>query len=82
MMDQYNGWGIESRGHAIHTEDGGRTWVIYHYVTWDTAEFDFINKDIGWAIVTIGDQTALVYTEETGDSWQELLLKIVELTDH
>jgi photosystem II stability/assembly factor-like uncharacterized protein len=60
------------------TANSGRTWVVYHYVTWDAARFDFISKDIGWAIVTIGGQTALVFTNDVGDSWKEIIPIIVE----
>ncbi len=46
--------------------------MIYHYVSWDDAKFDFISEKVGWTIVTIGGQTALVVTNDVGDSWQEL----------
>ena len=61
-------------GHEIyHTTDAGMTWTLITTVAWDHTQFDFINGQVGWAIVSIGDNPpALVKTNNGGKSWQEI----------
>jgi len=37
-----------------------------------TAQFDFINGQIGWAIVNDGTNTAFVHTVDGGTTWTEI----------
>jgi photosystem II stability/assembly factor-like uncharacterized protein len=55
------------------TTDGGLTWTPITTVAWDHAQFDMINEQVGWAIVSIGDlPSALVKTSNGGKTWQEI----------
>jgi len=54
------------------TVDRGHTWSTIKKVAWDTAGFDFIDEQIGWAIVTAGTNTMLLHTTDGGRSWEIL----------
>ena len=53
------------------TSDGGKTWTTIQKVAWPYAQFDFVNEQTGWAIVT-SYNTALVHTDNGGITWAEL----------
>ncbi|MEJ2571491.1 MAG: hypothetical protein P8Y98_13220 [Anaerolineales bacterium] len=48
------------------------TWTTIKTVAWHSVHFDFINEQVGWAIVTNDDAVSLVYTTNGGRSWVEL----------
>lgn len=54
------------------TVDGGLTWNTLKTVGWQTAQFDFVNDQAGWAIVGDGMTSALVHTADGGKTWTEL----------
>ena len=54
------------------TTDGGLNWVNVKDVTWQSAQFDFITGQVGWAIVSNGNATALVGTKDGGKTWVDL----------
>jgi hypothetical protein len=51
------------------TTDGGLDWVNIKEVAWQSARFEFISEQVGWAIVSIGDVTALLRTNDGGKTW-------------
>ncbi len=55
-----------------HTVDGGLIWTTIKIVTWQNAQFNFINEQVGWAIVTSGIRNTLVHTIDAGKKWMEL----------
>ncbi len=56
-------------GELQQTLDGGLTWAAIKSVSWQQAQFDFVNEQVGWAIVTDGDVTALLHTTDGGRTW-------------
>ena len=54
------------------TTDGGMTWTTLRKVDWLTAQFDFINGQVGWAIVSDGANSALFHTVDGGTNWTEI----------
>lgn len=54
------------------TLDGGITWTAIKPVPWQAAQFDFVNEQIGWAIVTNGDVIAFLHTADGGITWVDL----------
>jgi photosystem II stability/assembly factor-like uncharacterized protein len=52
--------------------DGGLTWTILATVAWETAQFDFVSEQVGWAIVTGAGASALVHTTDGGRTWAEI----------
>lgn len=55
-----------------HTMDGGVTWTTIKAVDWQTAHFDFVTEQMGWAIVTNADASAFIHTTDGGVTWTEL----------
>ena len=53
------------------TLDGGKSWTSIQKVAWPYAQFDFVNAQVGWAIIT-GYTTALVQTKDGGITWSEV----------
>jgi photosystem II stability/assembly factor-like uncharacterized protein len=53
------------------TTDGGLTWSTIKSVTWQTAQFDFVSEQVGWAIVSDSINSALVHTIDGGKTWIE-----------
>jgi photosystem II stability/assembly factor-like uncharacterized protein len=54
------------------TADSGRTWTTVSTVTWETAQFDFVTEQVGWALVSGAGASALVQTGNGGRSWTEI----------
>jgi photosystem II stability/assembly factor-like uncharacterized protein len=54
------------------TIDGGKTWKPISDVSW-TPRFDFISETTGWAIVTSGNEVALVKSDNGGAHWSILV---------
>jgi hypothetical protein len=68
------GWRLFTLGSGelnqlLHTSNGSRTWTTIHEVTWPAADFDFVDAQIGWAIVYGQDAIALVHTNDGGKTW-------------
>ena len=81
FINTITGWRLYSTGKGQasqlqQTIDGGQTWTTIKTVAWQTAQFDFANERVGWAIVTNGDVTALVHTSDGGRSWVEIKSKV------
>jgi hypothetical protein len=55
----------------FRTPDAGATWHPINTVTWE-AQFSFVDLWLGWAIARNEDESALVYTEDGGGTWQIL----------
>jgi hypothetical protein len=77
FLNAQTGWRLYSPGEdqvsqLQQTADGGQTWTMVKSVAWQSAQFDFVNEQVGWAIVTDGDATALTYTSDGGETWEEL----------
>ena len=62
------------------TTDGGQTWKTVKTVAWQTAQFDFVSEQIGWAIVNSAKATALVHTIDGGQTWEVIKPIIVSPT--
>jgi len=54
------------------TADGGLTWRTIKAVAWQTAQFDFVSEQVGWAIVSDTMSFALVHTVDGGKTWIEI----------
>jgi photosystem II stability/assembly factor-like uncharacterized protein len=55
----------------FRTANGGVTWLPINTVTWN-GQFSFVDSWLGWAIAHNEDESALVYTEDGGRTWQIL----------
>jgi photosystem II stability/assembly factor-like uncharacterized protein len=76
-MDATHGWMLVIPGPGLNprlerTQDGGATWETVRRVTWEDARFSFISDQIGWAVASIGDESALVRTVDGGQGWVEI----------
>jgi photosystem II stability/assembly factor-like uncharacterized protein len=72
-----HGWRLLSPGALQYTNDGGLMWTTIKSVAWETAQFDFVNEQEGWAIVGNDDASALVHTVDGGFTWSEIKPTIV-----
>jgi hypothetical protein len=72
FLDAKLGWRLFSPGELQQTTDGGLNWDTIKIVTWDDAQFDFVNEQEGWAIVSSGRAMAFLRTDNGGRTWAEL----------
>jgi len=56
----------------LKTTDGGISWVKIKAVNWD-GQFSFIDEDTGWAVARADNAIALVFTQDGGQTWQQLM---------
>ena len=68
------GWTLDNPGpgqsnQLQQTLDGGAAWQVISLVAWRSALFDFVNEQIGWAIVGDGTNSAFVHTINGGKTW-------------
>ena len=68
------GWALASKIQL--TTDGGNTWKVISNVTW-TPQMDFISETLGWAVVTSGNEVALVKSDNGGVNWTILTPTVV-----
>ena len=54
------------------TADGALTWQTIKEVTWETAQFNFVSEQVGWANVSDNLNTALLHTVDGGKTWIEI----------
>jgi photosystem II stability/assembly factor-like uncharacterized protein len=54
------------------TTDGGLAWMTIKEVVWQTAQFDFVSEQVGWAIVSDGKNSVLIHTIDSGKTWIEI----------
>ena len=73
FLDGQYGWRLLSPGQLQQTKDSGSNWTTIKSVTWENAQFDFISDQEGWAIVSSGNVSALVYTTNGGHTWSEIM---------
>lgn len=64
------GWALANKIQL--TSDGGKTWTPISDVTW-TPQMNFISEEIGWAVATVGQEVALVKTDNGGAKWTILI---------
>ena len=74
FLDARTGWRLYSTGEGNasqlqQTTDGGRDWKTIKTVTWQTAQFDFVSEQMGWAIVNNEGVAALIHTRDGGRTW-------------
>jgi photosystem II stability/assembly factor-like uncharacterized protein len=63
------GWAL---GRDIYqSTDGGLNWVKVKSVNWD-GQFSFVDEITGWAVARADDAVALVFTQDGGQTWQQL----------
>jgi len=67
FIDDQFGW-IFGRD-IFQSTDGGLSWVKIKTVTWD-GQFNFVDRKTGWAVASSDSSKALVYTQDSGRSWQ------------
>jgi len=67
FLNPQEGWAFGRE--YYHTTDGGLSWVSVKRVNWD-GQFSFVDAVHGWAVAQNGDQIALVYTQDGGQTWQ------------
>jgi photosystem II stability/assembly factor-like uncharacterized protein len=73
FLDATHGWRSFPSGAFQQTIDGGQNWItLKSVVAWETAQFDFISEQEGWASVTSGGLIALIHTTDGGQTWKEL----------
>jgi photosystem II stability/assembly factor-like uncharacterized protein len=72
ILDAKLGWRLLSPGELQQTTDGGLNWMTIKNVTWDDAQFDFVNEQEGWAITSRGQTTAFLQTSNGGQTWAQL----------
>jgi photosystem II stability/assembly factor-like uncharacterized protein len=72
FLNAAHGWRLLSPGQLQQTTDGGLNWITLKTVGWESAQFDFINEQEGWAIVTSADSAAFVHTTDGGNMWEEI----------
>jgi len=72
FLDSKLGWRLFSPGILQHTNDGGLTWTTIKSVAWETAQFDFVSEQKGWAVVRNDNASALVHTTNGGFTWTEI----------
>jgi hypothetical protein len=72
FLDANHGWRLLSPGQLQQTSDGGLNWTTLKTVSWEDAQFEFVNPLEGWAIVSNAQETALVHTIDGGQSWTEI----------
>lgn len=63
------GWALAKKIQL--TTDGGLTWKVVSNVTWQ-AQVDFIDDQVGWAVVSAEGVMALVKTNNGGMNWIQL----------
>lgn len=74
FLDTQVGWTLEVPGpgqtnQIQQTLDGGASWQIIKLVAWQSAQFDFISEQVGWAVVDDGTNAALVHSVDGGKTW-------------
>jgi photosystem II stability/assembly factor-like uncharacterized protein len=77
FLNAATGWRLytepDTQRHRLQrSRDGGRTWSTLATVIWETAQFDFVSEQVGWAIVTGAGASALVHTTDGGRNWTEI----------
>lgn len=77
MLAGTTGWGFvpyTSKGlsQIQRTSDRGMTWVTIKKVAWQSARFDFVDEQVGWATVTNGTNALLLKTVDGGRTWAPL----------
>ncbi len=55
----------------LSTRDNGQSWALVKTVNWD-GQFSFVDELHGWAVARNGEEIALVYTQDGGQTWQLL----------
>ena len=59
-------------GQFQQTSNGGQDWVTLANLSWQSARFDFVDRQTGWAIVTGNGATTLERTADGGRHWTDL----------
>lgn len=72
FMDAANGWRLLASAELQQTVDSGANWATIKNVTWEDAKFDFVSEQEGWAVASIGQTKALLYTTNGGKTWADL----------
>jgi len=77
FVDAAAGWRLAADPDAPamrlqQTVDGGRTWSPIKIVNWQSAQFDFVDAQVGRTLVSDGTNTALVRTLDGGQTWAEI----------
>jgi len=76
FLDRDNGWAL---GRDLYqSTDGGLSWVRIKTVNWD-GQFSFVDTKTGWAVATNEDAVALVFTQDSGKTWQQITPTIRKL---
>ncbi|UCF60391.1 MAG: hypothetical protein JSV37_11590 [Anaerolineaceae bacterium] len=58
------------------TEDGGQTWRRLSTLDW-YGQLQFVNENVGWALVESGDMIVLMHTSDGGETWERLMPRTV-----
>jgi hypothetical protein len=78
FLDRDNGWAL---GRDLYqSTDGGLSWVRIKTVNWD-GQFSFVDTKTGWAVATNEDAVALVFTQDSGKTWQQITPTIRKLDE-
>jgi photosystem II stability/assembly factor-like uncharacterized protein len=55
-------------GEIYHTPDGGENWIKVLDTAWQGIP-NFVNSSTGWVVARTGDKVALVFTKDSGATW-------------
>lgn len=72
FINATHGLRLLAPGQLQQTSDSGQNWITIKLVAWENAQFDFISEEVGWALVSSGKVSALVYTADGGRTWTEI----------
>ncbi|RPI93945.1 MAG: hypothetical protein EHM40_08210 [Chloroflexi bacterium] len=73
FLNATHGWRSFPSGEFQQTTDGGLHWVtLKSVVAWETAQFDFVSEQEGWASVSTSKAIVLLHTTDGGMTWKEL----------
>ena len=69
FINEQTGWAFGKD--LYRTTNGGLGWVQSKTVNWD-GQFSFINAQTGWAVARNESAIALVFTQDGGNTWQQI----------
>lgn len=77
FIDSATGWRLFTPGGSRpnvlqQTSSGGLTWTNIREVGWQSAQIDFVSGQVGWALVSDGQNTVLVRSADGGLTWLEI----------
>jgi photosystem II stability/assembly factor-like uncharacterized protein len=66
------GWRMLPSGEIQQTIAGGANWTTIKNVTWEKAQFSFVDEKEGWVLSTRGQTIVLLHTMDGGKVWSKI----------